>query len=132
MPPPNRAGSKKYYPQFPTDIHASVKDEARLVRDALYNLREKQINVVQLTLSSNSQIDATLTANSPTLFIVSQNAIGGWTPNFTTNQDGSLKFLGTTAIAWTTTANTYTALLFWATSTTKSYLVSYLSGGNLA
>jgi hypothetical protein len=132
--PQSSANNKRYYTQFPKDLNSAsylVGNDSRLQWDALYGLKDAQINVVQLTLTNNSNIDATLTANSPTLFILSQDTVGGWTPTFVVNSDNSLKFLGTTSITWVTTANTYTTLLFWATTTNKAYLVSYLSGGNL-
>src|SRR4030095_10123360 len=132
--PQAKTNNKRYYTQFPKDIaNASylVGNDSRLQWDALYDLKDRGINVIQLTLTNNANIDAELTQNSPTLFVLTQDTVGGWTPTFAHNSDDSLKFLGTNAITWDTTLNTYTTLLFWATATTKAYLVSYLSGGTL-
>jgi hypothetical protein len=90
-----------------------------------------RMDVVDMTLTKDTLLDRDLVAGKPLLFILRQDATGGWNVTFQTLPDGSLKFKGMTTVgALDTTANTFTTLLFFATSENEALIVN-ITGGNL-
>ncbi len=130
--PKQTTSNKSFYTQFPKDTHQTVTDDSRLQWDALYNLKGKQTNILFTTLTTNANLDTEFKPNSVLIWILTQDTVGGWTPTWAKNSDGSLKFKGTPGgLAILTTANTYTALVFWCIDAKTAYLVAGVTGGNL-
>lgn len=133
MPPSNQArATGNFYTQFPKDAHPTVISDSRLQWDALYSLKRGKTDFVELTLTTNANLDFDLQPNKFLIIVLKQDTVGGWTPTWAKNPDGSLKFKGTPGgLALLTTANTYTALIFWCLDAQTAYLVAGVTGGNL-
>lgn len=130
--PQSKQLPKNYYTQFPKDTNQIVHEDSRLQWDALYNLKSKLGQAQEITLTNNFNLDTDLTAGQLVIWLISQDTVGGWTPTWAKNPDNSKKWFGTNKIVWTTTANTYTGLLFWASRTTSANLLAFISGGDLS
>lgn len=99
----------------------------------LYDLVDRRLDILDLTLSRNQRVDRTLKAGGQLAVILRQDATGGWTWGWAPNLDGTLKFKGTALMTpLVTTANTYTLALFACTGPKEAILTGWLSGGNLA
>lgn len=120
--PPNL---KRTYPNLVGKVHHDVVEQIRLLRDATYDLRDVQLDVLDVLLTANKKIDRELAAGRPLLVILRQDVTGGRTVTWDS------KFKGTNLIVPVTTANTYTAVLFYSSSDSSALLVSWVSGGTL-
>ena len=122
----------RYVPSLKDKVHHDVETEVRRLWLSIFNLLDAKLDVLDMTLTANAKVDRELIAGRPLLVILRQNATGGWTVTWATNPDGTLKFKGQNLITLTTTANTYSALLFYAVSDKEAVLVSKdATGGTL-
>lgn len=119
------ASLKRTYPNLVGKVHHDVVEQIRLLRDATYDLRDVQIDVLDVILTSDKKIDRDLVAGKPFLVIARQDVTGGRTITW------SSKFKGTNLIVQVTTANTYTAVLFFSVSDSEALLIAWSSGGQL-
>ena len=123
--------TERFIPNLKGKADDEVVKEIRRVWTSTYALRDASMDVVDLMLTKDTLLDRDLVAGKPLLFIFRQDSVGGHAVTFQTLKDGSLKFKG---VAWIgaldTTASTYTALFFYATSENEALLVN-VTGGNL-
>lgn len=131
MPTP-QASQQRYYPNLKDQVPYHAETEFRQLRTMIYDLIDSKVQIADYTLAANKRVDAVLVAGKPLVVIARQDAIGGWTIDWATNADGTLKFKGTSAVTPTTTAGTYTAYTFIATSPTEALLTAAITGGNLS
>lgn len=117
----------RYYPadKWPPEIHDDVKTEARLVRDALYNLRDKSWDIQQFTLTSSRSMNIQTIAGKPLLVVLIQDVVGGWKVSWPT------KFRDSANLNLDLTANTYTTILWYPVSDVMVIAVGGMTGGLL-
>ena len=121
----------KFIPNLKGKADDDVIREIRRIWTSTFSLRDASMDVVDMTLTKDTLLDRDLVAGKPLLFILRQDATGGWNVTFQTLPDGSLKFKGLATLGpLITTANTYTALPFYAISENEALLL-YMTGGNL-
>lgn len=124
--------TERFIPNLKGKADDEVVKEIRRMWTSTYALRDASMDFVDLTLTKDTLLDRDLVAGKPLLFVFRQDSVGGWNVTFQTLRDGTLKFKGlTTYGALDTTANTYTALFFYATSQNEALLVN-VTGGNLS
>ena len=116
---------ERNFPNLQGKAHHDIVAEAALIRGALYDLRDKTVDVVVLTLTANQKFDRTLIVGKLLIVIVKQDTVGGRMITW-----GS-KFHGTNLITWVTTANSYSVFEFYPIRSDYALLVRWLSGGNL-
>lgn len=126
------SASQRYFPNLKDVVPYHAEVEIRQLRSMIYDLLDAKPQVLDYTLSAAIRVDTKLVKGRPVFVIARQDATGGWAIQWATNADGSLKFKGTSLVTVTTTANTYTAYLFIATSETEAMLVGHETGGNLS
>ena len=130
MPTTPKVG-ERYIPDLRGKAHDDVATQIHRAWLSLYDLNDKTIDLLDQTLTANFRVDRQLQKGKPLLVILRQDTVGGWTVQWATNPDGSLKFKGTNLITLVTTLNTYTAVLFWSTGPTEAILITYSTGGSL-
>lgn len=123
----------RFIPNLKGKADDEVVREVRRIWNSVFGLRDASMDIVDQTLTANVLLDRDLVPGKPVLFFLRQDATGGRTATFNTLPDGTLKWkgVGGTVIA-TTTANTYTVLLFMATADNEALLISKTSGLNLS
>lgn len=132
MPTLTPKTSQRYYPNLKDQVPYHAEQEFIQLRTLIYDLLDSKTQVLDYTLSASKRVDTTLVTGRLVVVIARQDTTGGWNVEWATNSDGSLKFKGTSLVTVTTTANTYTAYLFIATSATEAMLVAHETGGNLS
>ena len=132
MPTTTAPASQRYFPNLKDQVPYHVETDHLQLRKMIYDLLDLKVEVLDYTLAASVRVDTDLVAGRPLVVLARQNTVGGWAIQWATHSDGSLKFKGTNLVTVTTTANTYTAYLFMATSTTEAMLVAFVTGGNLS
>lgn len=123
--------TERFIPNLKGKADDDVVREVRRLWQSTYSLRDASMDVVDITLTQDTLLDRDLVPGKPLLFILRQDNTGGWAVTFQTLKDGSLKFKGMTTFgALDTTANTFTSLLFFATTEDEALIVN-ITGGNL-
>jgi hypothetical protein len=123
---------QRYFPNLKDEVPYNTETELKQLRQYAYDLFDSRTRVLDYTLSASKRVDAELISGKPLVVIARQDTVGGWNVEWATNADSSLKFKGTALVTLTTTANTYTAYYFIATSEREAMLVSFVTGGNLS
>lgn len=124
--------NQRYYPNLKDQVPYHAEMEFIQLRKMAYDLFDGKVDWVDKLLTASVRIDRDLIKGKPLVVIARQDTVGGWSIEWATNTDGSLKFKGTSLVTVTTTANTYTAYIFLSTSTTEALLLGYVTGGNLS
>ena len=127
--------TERYYPSdnFPPGVSQEVTEEARLIRDAVYDLRDsrKALDIIDQTITADFEVNPIvlpqkqLVAGRFSLWILRQDIVGAHTITFTS------VFKGVNLITPVTTASTYSTFKFYHASASEALLVSWLSGGTL-
>lgn len=123
---------QRFFPDLKHEVPYNTETELRQLRQYAYDLFDARTRVLDYTLSASKRVDVELIPGKPLVVIARQDTTGGWDVQWAANPDGSLKFKGTALVTLTTTANTYTAYYFMATSATEAMLIGYVTGGNLS
>jgi hypothetical protein len=123
---------QRYFPNLKDEVPYNTETELKQLRQYAYDLFDSKTRILDYTLSASKRVDTALIVGKPLVVIARQDTVGGWNVEWATNADGSLKFKGTSLVTLTTTANTYTAYYFIATSESEAMLVSFVTGGNLS
>lgn len=123
----------RFIPNLKGKANDEVVLEVRRIWNSVYGLRDAAFDIVDMTLTANALLDRDLVPGKPVLFLLRQDATGGRTADFQTLPNGDLKWKGVGAtVIGTTTANTYTVLLFMATTESEALLISTFTGRNLS
>lgn len=132
MPFPKVEADKRTIPSLKGLADFRVEQEVRRLWSASFQLQDAAIDVLDTTLTKDTLLDRPLAKGKPLLVILRQDTVGGWSVSWATNPDGSLKFKGMSGWTLDTTANTYSILIFYATSETEALVAAGVTGGNLS
>jgi hypothetical protein len=131
MPYPKIDAKNRFIPNLKDVAHLHVDQEVRRLWTSVFGVQDASTDILDQTLTKDTLLDRDLVAGKMVLFIFRQDTVGGHAVTFQTLKDGSLKFKGISFVgALDTTPNTYTSLLFYATSSSEALLVN-VTGGNL-
>lgn len=117
----------RIYRQLPPETPFKLREELRLIWDAIYDLRDgakSDVRVYKLTRSG--WIDFDTFKGKPIIVILFQDGTGGWIPVF------SPKFKGINTVIWDTAPNTYTVLYMYPQEDAQVLCIAGVTGGSLA
>lgn len=124
--PTSTVKTERYVPSLTGKVHHDVVIEHQRIWRTLFDLVDRQIDFADILLTRNYLFNPATTIGKPLIGVLRQDTVGGWAITW------GDKFKGTATLApLTTTANTYTAALFYPASETSVYLIAGITGGAL-